>query len=828
MFRTRLPLIFKSLALVIFLGVGGWLVTSLIKKSNPNPPSLPKPPNLASHIVGDFNNFRYEHFENGRKRYVLTAAKDSVFDNSRHELEKVKLELYNDLQEVSGHVTSEHCSYDQAQALVHFEKNVVVNTADGLEVKSNTLSYNQTTGDAHSDEDVEFTRDRISGQSKGALLESATKRLEMKADVRIHVAPDPAKPADLPIDISGNWGEYTNTDRVVKLRGNARVSDPKKSLTAEAITAYLTEDKKIDHVESQGQSHFNDGVKTLTAATINAYMVNGKIEHINAQGQSRLSDPDRTLEANIINGYLTGDQLKLVEARGQSRLNSNTSSMLAKVVSQDMDFTFEAGKLIQAEAREAAQAETTDIGPGRRLIADKIHIVTVPGTAELEQVIATGHVDLQMDAPTPTDKVPNPVNKHLTTDELTLNYYPGGKFLKEALAEGHSLLTVTPSRLATGAERRILKADHSQLSFYETGNEAREFNGKGNVKITIEPYDLATKNGNLKPLRVTESDKVQTFFDEKTKDITLAKQEGNFKYEEGTRHAQSDYADYDATKQLIQLRQGKVVVWDEVGRTQADEIDLWTAKQESFGRGHVRTTYYSPNTLAQATPFRNMKAPVFITANALHSLNAKGEAVYTGEARAWQDDNFVRGDQLELYRDTKKMVAQGHVSSALYQAKQSVSSSPEKKVLPNKANNRPDSSATSTVPIFATSDSMYYADLDRISEYQGDVKMRQGTDSLQAMRVKIFLEDQSNEVKRLEAYEKVVLIQPDRRSEGDLAEYTAAEQETILTGNKARVVSQLQGTITGRRLTLHQGDDRILVDDQQNTRRVKTTHEVQR
>ena len=94
MFRARLPLIFKTLALAIFLGVGGWLVTSLIKKSNPNNfTKLPKPPNLESHIVGDFSNFRYERFEVGRKRYVLTAAKDSVFENSRHELEKVKLEM---------------------------------------------------------------------------------------------------------------------------------------------------------------------------------------------------------------------------------------------------------------------------------------------------------------------------------------------------------------------------------------------------------------------------------------------------------------------------------------------------------------------------------------------------------------------------------------------------------------------------------------------------------------------------------------------------------------------------------------------------------------
>ena len=44
-------------------------------------------------------------------------------------------------------------------------------------------------------------------------------------------------------------------------------------------------------------------------------------------------------------------------------------------------------------------------------------------------------------------------------------------------------------------------------------------------------------------------------------------------------------------------------------------------------------------------------------------------AIYTGNARAWQDDNFVRADKLTIYVNDKKMEAHGHVQSAVYNAR---------------------------------------------------------------------------------------------------------------------------------------------------------------
>ncbi len=830
MLRAKLPLIAKTVALVVFLGVGALLGTQLVKRMNAVPPKLIIKPKLDSaQLTAEFNNFQYDYHE-GRARYRLTAAKDKVFSDSRHELEQVKLELFDEVGDTSGQVTSEFCKYDQTKALLRFEKNVVIDTKDGLQVKTESLDYNQTSGNAETIDKVEFTRNKISGNCVGVLLESDPKRLEMKQAVYIKVEPTDQGKANpqavsKPVEIRGDWAEYTSEEQVIHLKGRARIAEPDRVLSADTLIAYLTDDKKIQYVEAHGGSHLEsqreDSLKLDASDMDFIFDETGKLSKAEARGSSRLESKrsESTLKVNAEDmdfSFNIGGKLSQAEAHGQSHLENQGKTSPLQVDSENMSFFFnDLGFLVSAKAQENVTAITTNQGPKRTLTADELTVFTLPTatTSEIERIKATGNVNLNIDAPEPTEALPNPSNKHLKAAQAEVFYYPGGQFLREAQAHGQTVLTIIPVKEVPGVEKRVMRAEHNTLTFFESANALRELNAQGKVKLEIEPI---AKAGATEPMRVSESDKARANFDRTSGEMLQALQEGNFKYDEGTRHALANKANYDATKKLVELRDGKVMVWDEQARTQADEIDMWTEKQESFAHGKVRSTYYSPEGTGQATPFRNMKAPVFITSKDLHIFNARGEAIYTGDARAWQDDNFVRAEKLELFRDSRKMVATGDVSSVLYQAKKGLPEGKEGK------NNQ------ASVPIFATADAMDYSDKDRLAKYNGSVKMKQGSEILEASQVKIFLDTELNEMKRLEAFEKVVLTQPGRRGEGDEVEYTAYDQRTILTGNMARVVSDLQGTITGRRLTLLGGDDRILVDDQRGTRRVRSTHEVQR
>ncbi len=124
-------------------------------------------------------------------------------------------------------------------------------------------------------------------------------------------------------------------------------------------------------------------------------------------------------------------------------------------------------------------------------------------------------------------------------------------------------------------------------------------------------------------------------------------------------------------------------------------------------------------------------------------------AIYTGNARAWQDDNFVRGDKLTIYVNEKKMDADGRVQSQIYNAR------------------RKTEGALSTVPVFATGDSMTYSDPNRILHYEGNVDIRQGTDRITSGVADVYLLKQTSEVEKTIAQRNVVLTQPNRKGTGD-------------------------------------------------------------
>jgi LPS export ABC transporter protein LptC/lipopolysaccharide transport protein LptA len=867
MARLRFATFAKLTALILFLGVAALLGFQFVSRFNNNskPPGPKPPPRLEKQLTGIFDNFHYQHYENNRTQYTLTANKDKVFSDSHHELEKVKLVTYDDKGEVSGQVTSERCYYDQDKSIVRFEQNVVVDTPDGLNVKTELMEYDQVNEFAKTDDPVEFKRNNVHGTCTGAVLESKIHRLEMKQAV--HVIMEPEKPEDKAKDDkdkkddAAKDGAKDKKDNALKDKkdnsdkNKKDKADKKDKTDKQAKKSSANEDKKASAADAKsgGEPANANGnapvkpVKKLLSDPIDItgnwgeYL--GQDRLIKLRGAARIVEPERALSADNITAFISpANKIEHMEARGNSLLESHRSEMPAKVESTEMDFFFDNdGNLTRGEARIDVRGQTLDDGPPRNLTADKLTLFTVQGannSTEVQHIVASGHVIVKLAAPVPTDDEPNPSAKELRGDDADLFYYSGGKFLREADARGHTILIMTPLNRVVGAEKRTLHADHSNLTFFETDNAAREFNAEGNVKVELEPYAPPPVDPQQAPAtRITESEKGKANFDRETGDIDTAVQEGNFRYQEGIKHALSQYALYNADKELFELRVGKVVVWDDQSRTIADEIDLYTEKQESFARGHVRTTYYNPTSTGQSTLFSNMKSPIFVTAKEAHSFNAKGEAIYTGDARAWQDDNFVSGDRLELYNSSHTLVAVGNVSSALYQAAQDAQSDsqPNQPNQPNQGAQKPDAKKNGQgdggkrdVPVFATSDTMNYSDIERVADYRGNVKMKQGDEDLAAEHVKVFLQKDINEIKRMEAERKVILIQPERRAEGEEAEYTAEDQRTIVTGNLAHAYSQSQGNVTGRRLTLMGGDDRIFADDQRGTRRVRSTHEVKR
>src|SRR5690349_22885348 len=173
-----------------------------------------------------------------------------------------------------------------------------------------------------------------------------------------------------------------------------------------------------------------------------------------------------------------------------------------------------------------------------------------------------------------------------------------------------------------------------------------------------------------------------------TQDIERVDPQGDGKFSENDRNGVGANVSYTAADETLRLRGGDPTVWDSRGRTKAVELDSDLANQVSYARGKTTTTYYSQEQTNGATPFSKTKSPVYIASERGEFRHESGQGIYFGNARAWQEDNYVRGDKLVIYVNDKRMEASGHVQTTIYNSKRRI-----------------DNQMTE-VPVFASADSM--------------------------------------------------------------------------------------------------------------------------
>jgi lipopolysaccharide export system protein LptA len=384
-----------------------------------------------------------------------------------------------------------------------------------------------------------------------------------------------------------------------------------------------------------------------------------------------------------------------------------------------------------------------------------------------------------------------------------------GKDLEKAEASGNAELFIEPVVQSERADRKTLLAPRFDCEFFESGNLTKLCIATGGAKAVVDPVQPRPDRGT----RTLTAQKITAAFLKDTQDIESVEGQGDGKFNEMDRNGLAANISFTPGDGTVRLRGGDPTVWDSRGRTKANELDSDLANKVSYGRGRVSTTYYSQEQTNGATPFSKVKSPVYVVSDRAEFRHVSGLATYTGNARAWQDDNFVRGDKLNIYVNDKKMDASGHVQTALYNSKRRIDANP------------------TVVPVFASSDSMFYSDPDRVIHYEGSVDIKQGSDRITAGVADVYLSRNTNEMEKTIAQRNVVLTQPMRKGTGDWVQYTAADEVAILKGNPARVDDTEQGNTVGARLTLNIRDSRVTADDPRgplSPGRVRSTHKIKK
>jgi lipopolysaccharide export system protein LptA len=312
---------------------------------------------------------------------------------------------------------------------------------------------------------------------------------------------------------------------------------------------------------------------------------------------------------------------------------------------------------------------------------------------------------------------------------------------------------------------------------------------------------------------VLTAQKITAVFVKDTQSPERMDAQGDAKFNENDRNGVAANISYTSSDNTVRLRGGEPTVWDSRARTKAIELDSDLTNHVSYSRGKTATTYYSKEQTNGAVPFSKVNSPVYIVSERGEFYSDRGLAIYTGNARAWQDDNFVRADKLTIYLNEKKMDAEGRVQSEIYTAR------------------RKGATADSTVPVSASADSMSYSDPNRTLHYEGNVDIRQETDRITGGVADVYLFKESSKVEKTVAQRNVVLTQPNRKGTGDWIQYTTADEVAVLTGRPARVEDAEKGSTEGGRLTVNMRDGRVTADDVKGTQspgRVRSVHKVKK
>ena len=146
---------------------------------------------------------------------------------------------------------------------------------------------------------------------------------------------------------------------------------------------------------------------------------------------------------------------------------------------------------------------------------------------------------------------------------------------------------------------------------------------------------------------------------------------GNVHFEQADRRASAARARVSRANDTISL-DGAPEFSDSVSRTTAGSVAINQKSGEIRASGGVVSTYLPDQQAPQSAKQPGMPGgrggainigtgSAHISADTVSGSSASGNIVYAGHARLWQGDSVLEADQIQVWRDDKKLQATGHV-----------------------------------------------------------------------------------------------------------------------------------------------------------------------
>ena len=754
------------------------------------------PAKIGLEIKQTATGFTISKSQQGRTLFTIQASKAVQFKQGEHaELHDVQITLYGSDSSRFDQIRGADFEYDQQSGnviakgevqidlqsnpggLLHPDQSPPTNLKNPIHLKTSGLVFNQNTGDAHTKERVDFDLAQARGSAVGVGYAAKTNILTLQSQVNlVSVGATAATVIALRATIT--------KDPHLVLLDHPHLRSGERQCDADEATLFLRPDNTLDSVLARG----NVLVKAEGSQPAEAR---------SEQLELTMAKQRDTLRTAVFSGDVQA-QVAGAQPMEDARPRESVPSAV--------------GLSISNPANPAAPTDQARQGWPMQGKAGRV-VLEFSGKNLLAKVHAEDHVKILQHQRLASASA-GAQDLELTTqaiDFFAANLARGDKAsrLDRAETSGAAQIAIRPT---TGAGQQTLVTAAKFDARFDSSGQLTAVHGAPDARIVSQNPG--------QPDRISTSRMLDANF-QPGGGIQSLLQQGNVAYVDGERKAWGAHARYTPADQILILT-GSPRVSDGGMTTTANSMRLNRATGYALAEGNVKTTYNDLKPQPGGA-LLSSSSPIHVTARSMSVQGTSAIALYTGDARLWQDANIVEAQSIEFDRDQRSMVAGGTspvgsaasqtVSTVLVQADKDQSDKAH-------ADRTQDDKPQKPTLIAITSTRLTYADNERKAHFEGDVVAKEADVTITAKKMDAFLQARgpahealsgAGKLDKIIAQEQVVITQPDRRATGDLLIYTAADDKFVLTGGPPSIFDAEHGKVTGVSLTLYRHDDRVLV-----------------
>jgi lipopolysaccharide export system protein LptA len=674
-----------------------------------------------------------------------------------------------------------------------------------IRVRTRGLTFLQKTGEASTQQQVDFQLPRAAGTAVGADYNSKTGVVVLNSQVHMTTS-------------SNGKAAIVDAAHATLLRASdqallvhATVNYETESGSSDQATVYFRKDGTAEKIDAQGHVR----MKTDTGSNVDA-----------ETARILLDTKSQPTQADL------GGGVQFASERDNATMHGSASNGTLLFVTAD------AGEKTQTSLRHGEFRQDVSFEE------DVIGLAKDPRGRAQKQLHAE-KVDVDFAPPRPGQSVE----------------------ARTAVAEGNPLVTSrqTPSK---GPEQTTRISGDQLVAALDEGNVLRQLDGTGHTQIvqsvtdgshnttkgdvlhatfTQQPVPLREKQASAEPdpgrksagkgQKQNQGPKMQTTLETAIQDGNVVLTETPAKKPGATTQPSTltgwaQHAEYHAPDQVLHLSGQPRISDGQSMQIAAEAIDYHRDTQNAVANGNVKATYTSPPkgaTTGTSAPTMGGSGPVHVIAERATLDHATNRDLFYGSlqapARMWQDPDSLLAPVIEIDRNQNLLKAWGEDTGTAPVVNANFTSAI--------GNNQQQS------VVRVHSQTLVYSDKTRQGDFHGSVTAEQTNEAIHADDALMFLkpapaagpakpaqsagtssataggQKQGSQLDHMIATGHVVFTQPGRKGTGEKLVYTADDGKYVLTGTDSALPGmwdRVHGTTTGAMLVFNSQDDSVIVN----------------